>query len=243
MDVTDPAKIERIEEVVALVLARVPVAAQLQLEAFAREYFRQVDPDDVVERTAADLMGALLSHWQLGERRERGRAKVRVLSPNAAEHGWSSRHTVIEIVNDDMPFLVDSTTMEVNRRGSTLHLIVHPIFAVDRDAEGRLKSIRPRDATAGKDDRTPRESWMHIQIDRLVDPASRAEVAAAVERVLGDVRAAVEDWKPMLAALAEVVTELASRPPAEAADEAAVRPDLLVVEVAAPPWALTDCSV
>ena len=57
------------------------------------------------------------------------------------EHGWQSTHTIIEIVNDDMPFLVDSVTMEVNRHGLTLHLIIHPIVAVVRDADGTLTGV------------------------------------------------------------------------------------------------------
>ena len=52
---------------------------------------------------------------------------MRVFNPTIEEHGWQSTHTIVEIVNDDMPFLVDSVTMEVNRHGLTLHLIVHPI--------------------------------------------------------------------------------------------------------------------
>ncbi len=220
MEVTDPAKIDRIEEVVKLALAHAPAGERALIEVFAREYFRQVDPDDIVERSAEELMGALLSHWQFGARREPGKPKVRVLSPTAAEHGWVSRHTVIEMVNDDMPFLVDSTTMEINRRGSTLHLIVHPIFAVERNADGTLKSIRPRSPHGTADD-TPRESWMHVEVDRLVEPQMRADLQEDIERVLGDVRAAVEDWKPMLARLREAVAELDRHPPTPPAEEVA----------------------
>ncbi len=212
MEVTDPAKIERIEEVVKLAIAHAPSGERALLEVFAREYFRQVDPDDIIERPAEELMGALLSHWQFGARREPGKPRVRVLSPTAAEHGWVSRHTVIEIVNDDMPFLVDSATMEINRRGSTLHLIIHPIFAVERNADGTLKSIRPR-SPLGSNDASPRESWMHIEIDRLVESQMRADVLEDIERVLGDVRCAVEDWKPMLARLREAIADTDRNPP------------------------------
>ena len=79
----------------------------------------------------------VLSHWQFARKREPGKTKIRVFNPVAGEHGWASRHTVVEVVNDDMPFLVDSASMEVNRQGLTLHLIVHPIFAVERDKAGR----------------------------------------------------------------------------------------------------------
>ena len=207
--IIDPAKTERIDTVVRLAVNRVAAGERAQVEVFAREYFQQADPDDIVDRAAEELMGALLSHWQFGAQREPGRPKVRVLSPTVAEHGWTSRHTVIEIINDDMPFLVDSTTMEINRRGSTLHLIVHPIFAVERHADGRLASIRPR-AQAPE---APRESWMHVEIDRVVDAQQRADVLEDIERVLGDVRAAVDDWRPMIARLREAVLELDRNPP------------------------------
>ena len=167
------------------------------IEGFAREYFRQLDADDLVERRP-DLSGALLSHWQFGATRTPGEPKVRVLSPTLAEDGWASRHSVIEIVNDDMPFLVDSTTTEINRQGLTLHLIVHPIFAVERDAGGRL-GLHPAAP------RSPRGRARIVDAHRGRPPgrsrSSAAELVAGIERVLGDVRAAVEDWKPMVARL------------------------------------------
>ena len=79
----------------------------------------------------ADLYGAALSHWNFARQRVPGHARVRVVNPTLAEHGFQSRHTIVEIVNDDMPFLVDSVAMEANRHGLTLHLIIHPIIAVD----------------------------------------------------------------------------------------------------------------
>ena len=130
-----------------------------------------------------------------------GTTRLRVISPSLAEQGWASRHTVIEVVNDDMPFLVDTTTMEINRQGLTLHLIVHPVLVVERDAHG------PAAVAA----RAARGRARHARGARVVDahrgrppgrPAQRAELAAGLERVLDDVRAAVRDWQPMRAAAA-----------------------------------------
>ena len=202
---------ERIDAVLALAAARLQASQRPLIEAFGREYFRRLDTEDLAARTPEDLLGALLSHWQFGARRQPGQTLVRVLSPAVAENGWASRHSVIDIVNDDMPFLVDTTTMEINRQGPTLHLIVHPIYAVERDAQGQLLSIRPRgelpDAAGSR-----RESWMHIEVDRLVDAPQRADLAAGIERVLADVRAAVEDWQPMTAQLRQATTELQAAP-------------------------------
>src|SRR5882672_4824562 len=200
---------ERLDSIVALALGHVPAPQKAVVESFAREYFHQLDDEDLVDRSPEDLSGALLSHWQFGSTREKGKPKVRVLSPTVAEQGWASHHSVIEIVNDDMPFLVDSTSAEVTRQGLTLHLIVHPIFGVQRDAAGALTSIKPRrDAPDAA-----HESWMHIEVDRLVDPQQRAALVQGIERVLADVRAAVEDWKPMVARLHEAIAELEKAPP------------------------------
>ncbi|HEX7156086.1 MAG TPA: NAD-glutamate dehydrogenase domain-containing protein, partial [Burkholderiaceae bacterium] len=205
---TDSLRRERIAEVLELAGARLDAAQRPLLEVFARECFRQFDADDLAERTAEDLSGALLSHWQFGAKRTAGRPKVRVLNPTVAENGWVSRHSVIEVVNDDMPFLVDSTSAEINRQGLTLHLIVHPLFATERGADGSLVSIRP----SGDAPQAPHESWMHIEVDRLVDPQQRAQLVAGIEHVLGDVSAAVADWPAMVARLRDAIAELGAAP-------------------------------
>ena len=202
-------KVARLEAVVALIDERNKGAERAQLAMFARGYFQRVDPEDIATRSVEDLYGAVLSHWQFARKREPGTTKIRVFNPVAGEHGWSSRHTVVEIVNDDMPFLVDSASMEVNRQGLTLHLIVHPIFAVDRDATGALKSIDLRENKPN----APRESFMHIEVDRVADPAARVELAEGIERALGDVRAAVADWKAMVVQLQAVIEEIDRQPP------------------------------
>ena len=205
---TDALRLERLDTVLALAASRLPAERRPMFEGFAREYFRQLDDDDLAERTPEDLSGALLSHWQFGATRTPGAPKVRVLSPTLAEDGWASRHSVIQIVNDDMPFLVDSTTTEINRQGLTLHLIVHPIFAVERDAGGRLASHRARAAKRP----TPRAN--RGCTSRSTGWSMRSSAASwspGIERVLGDVRAAVEDWKPMLARLQEAIAELDDR--------------------------------
>lgn len=199
---------ERIAAILALASARRGPQQPEGLEAFTGEYFRQVDLDDLLERNPDDLLGALLSHRQLGAQRPAGVPKVRVFSPSPGEDGWGSRHSVVQVVNDDMPFLVDSVSMEIGRQGLGLHLMIHPVYAVERDAQGKLLAIHPR----GEAPQQPRESWMYIEVDRLVDAARRAALVAGIERVLADVRAAVTDWKAMVARLQEASATLATPP-------------------------------
>ena len=206
---TDKAHAERLDRILALAREKVPAEARGPVEAFIRAYYRQVDPEDLAARAPADLYGAALSHWNFARRRAPGQARVRVFNPSVQEHGWESTHTIVEVVNDDMPFLVSSATMEVNRHGLTLHLIVHPTMRVNRQgAEHALTGVLPDDSPAGL-----RESFMHIEVDRLTEPALMEALAADLERVLADVRTAVEDWKKMIAKVREVVADLERRPP------------------------------
>ncbi|MEO8506732.1 MAG: NAD-glutamate dehydrogenase [Betaproteobacteria bacterium] len=205
---------ERLDELAALIRAKVAPDQRATLEAFVRAYYGQVDPDDLAERELADLYGAALSHWNFAGRREPGRARVRAFNPTLEEHGWQSTHTIVEIVNDDMPFLVDSVTMEVNRHGLTLHLIIHPLISVTRAADGTLAGV----AAAGAGD-ARRESFIHVEVDRKSGAAALEELARNIERVLSDVRFAVADWGPMRETVLAIVGELEQRPPPIAAPE------------------------
>ena len=147
-----------------------------------------------------------MSLWRFAERRQPGHAKVRVYNPDLAADGWSSPHTIVEIVNDDMPFLVDSVSLAINASSRIVHLVIHPILTVTRDPKGRLGELGDA-ATAGL-----RESWMQIEITRGSDRDDLARLTQTLSRVLDDVRAAVEDWQPMRERLRELLGEL-SRPP------------------------------
>src|SRR5687767_13518 len=109
-------------------------------EEFKRIYYTEVDPEELAARSAKDLEGAAAAHLEFGRGFPGGRPKIRAYNPVPAVHGWHSSHSVIEIVNDDMPFLVDSVTMEVNRQGLTLHLVIHPVLRTQRSAGGELAS-------------------------------------------------------------------------------------------------------
>jgi glutamate dehydrogenase len=207
---------QRLDEVLKLVRAKVAPAQRAVIEEFVQRYFGQVDPEELAERQPADLYGAALSHWNFARKREPGRAKVRAFNPTIEEHGWQSTHTVVEIVNDDMPFLVDTVTMEVNRHGLTLHLIMHPLLPATRDADGTLSGLAAEGDSASR-----RESFIHVEVDRITDQERLDALAADVARVLGDVRMAFEDWKKMQDQVEAILADIERNPPPLAADELA----------------------
>jgi glutamate dehydrogenase len=176
---------------------------------FARLYYAEVDPEELAARTPKDREGAAAAHLEFGRRFGGGAAKVRAYNPVPAQHGWQSTHTVIEIVNDDMPFLVDSVTMEVNRQGLTLHLVVHPVLRSVRNKEGELVAVSvPGESAEGR-----LESFMHIEVDRQTDPAKLAGLETGIAKALADVRASVEDWRPMQARMQANIAQLKKAPP------------------------------
>ena len=98
-----------------------------EVAELVRAYYRHVAAEDVADRSDADVYGAFASHYKLAAERPQGTARVRVLTPTLAESGWSAAgHTVVEVVVDDMPFLVDSLTMELSRQLRDVHVVIHP---------------------------------------------------------------------------------------------------------------------
>jgi glutamate dehydrogenase len=162
---------------------------------FLQTYYANVDTTDLAARTPAELAASALSHLLFARRRRRV-ALVRVFNPTLREHGFTSPHTVIEMVNDDMPFLVDSIGVALSRRALTLHFLSHPIFAVTRGADGILRTLQERGETS-KDKRQRLESFQHVEVDRIVDPAALNSLAAEIERSMSDVRVACADWTKM----------------------------------------------
>jgi glutamate dehydrogenase len=220
----DEAKAGLIEKTVEHARTKLPAEQAARLEAFIRIYYGAVAAEDLLERSVADLYGAALAHLNFASRRAPGEAKVHVYTPQLEEHGWSSTHTVVEIVNDDMPFLVDSVSMELNRLGSGVHLIIHPVARVRRDEDGRLLEVLPHDAPATD---CLLESFIHAEIVRETDPDHLEQVRVGLERVLGDVRAAVEDWQPMVQRGRQIVADLEANPPPVDAEELAEAKSLL----------------
>jgi glutamate dehydrogenase len=212
---TKDPRATRLDELTAHVRSRIDAAQRGLMEAFVRGYYGQVDADDLADRDLADLYGAALSHFAFGRKREAGRAKVRAFNPTIEEHGWQSTHTVIEVVNDDMPFLVDSVSMEANRHGLTLHLIVHPILDVTRSSDGTIVAI------AEPGPQSKRESFIHAEVDRVSGAAALSQLARDVERVLVDVRLSVGDWAAMRKRALDIAADLEASPPKLPASELA----------------------
>ena len=168
------------------------------LVRFLPLYYSELPEGDVDERKLDDVYAVALAHLTLGRVRPPGQPVARVLSPDRDRDGWHSPHSVLLVVTDDMPFLVDTMRMVLERHGLGIHLLVHPMLSVERDGAHRLVGI-------GADGAGLVEAWTQIEIDRTDDATAKvleADILDAIE----DVRRAVEDFPAMrerMAALGE----------------------------------------
>ncbi|MER5811600.1 NAD-glutamate dehydrogenase [Streptomyces sp. NPDC002033] len=187
--------------------------------SYLQRYYLHTAPEDLGDRDPVDVFGAALSHYRLAENRPQGTANVRVHTPTVEENGWTSSHSVVEVVTDDMPFLVDSVTNELSRQGRGIHVVIHPQVVVRRDVTGKLIEILGPDCDA-HGPRTARphdslvESWIHVEIDRETDKADLKQITVDLLRVLSDVRESVEDWEKMRDAALRIADELPAEPTA-----------------------------
>ncbi len=202
-------KDDLIDRVAGRLRERLEAARVETAERFLRQFYANVPPDDILSEKPDNLYGAALALWNHGQTRPLGVSKVRVYSPKPEEQGWKSSHTIVEIINDDMPFLVDSVTAALNQLGLEVYLIIHPIVRLVRDAQGAVTALcQPSEACEGAVD----ESFMHIQISELSADRGQ-EIRKTLEAVLADVRASVEDWTKMREQLRKIVARLKESPP------------------------------
>lgn len=195
------------------------------LAGYLQRYYLHTAPEDLADRDPVDVFGAALSHYRLAEQRPQGTANVRVHTPTVEENGWTSSHSVVEVVTDDMPFLVDSVTNELSRQGRGIHVVIHPQLLVRRDVTGKLIEILDVNGEmhgAGGGRKVPElphdavvESWIHVEIDRETDKDDLKQITADLLRVLSDAREAVEDWDKMRSTALRIAEELPAEPIAD----------------------------
>ncbi len=177
-------------------------------KAFQARYYQHVAADDLAGWSPAEITALAEGHLDFARVRPPGAPKVRVSARDVR-----LRHAVVDIVTDDMPFLVDSVTQELARQDIAITLLIHPQFVVRRDLQGKLLEVlgtldaheAPADAFV--------ESWMHIEVGSLHDADAEESLRRDLVRVLRDVRDAVEDWARMRALASRTATDIEADPP------------------------------
>ena len=183
------------------------LSSPTQTSRFLKGYFADVPVEDLVGRDESIMARAALDHLEFGAQRQRNKPAVRIFNPQEKTHGYASKFTIVEMVNDNMPFLVDSTAAAINRHDLAVHITVHPIIHIRRDEKGKLTAVADAD-----DKKAHAESFIRFAIDRESDPATLKLLQQEILKVLADVRVAVRDWQKMRTRMLESCELMANGP-------------------------------
>jgi glutamate dehydrogenase len=186
----------------AMMLAATAGGDGPELAELVNRYWRLVPDAELSDRTPADLLADTQAHLELAQQRLVGEVKLTVTNERD--------HTVMLIVTDDMPFLVDSVTAAVSGAGYEVELIAHPQVVVRREALGALIRVLGDVDPDGSSGGDLVESWIRIEVPLLHDSSASVALRNEVRRVLTDVREAVEDWQRMRTQALSLADELAA---------------------------------
>jgi glutamate dehydrogenase len=193
---------------------------------FAKAYLGTVAWDDLTSRSVDDWCGLVVNYWNFIYQRASGETKIRVYNPDYERDGWQSTHTVIEVVHDDIPFLVDSLHMEVDRMGFNSYLIIHSGgVQLKRDEDNKVIAVLP--ANAKQKEGFFAEADIFIEINRQIDAQVLKDIHKNFEHILKDVQSVNRDWSKMRQKVRDAVGEMDTITAFVDADELAESKDFL----------------
>ncbi|MFV8782444.1 NAD-glutamate dehydrogenase [Microbulbifer sp. SA54] len=169
--------------------------------AFAEQFLNQYPLEDLTGRRLVDVYGCIYTCWDFIQQRDAGERKVRVFNPRLEDHGWECSHTAVCVLQRDMPFLVDSVRMEINRRNTVIHSIKSTVLQLQRDEKGHLQKLLPARKEEGERQDDPSitsEAMIFLEINLDTSSSNLSELSRALKDVLGDVELVVDDYLPML---------------------------------------------
>lgn len=178
-------------------------------EKFTQKLYGNMPPEDYARTNIEQLYSNASSLWHLSTKRIKGEPVIQIYNPNIDDNGWESDHTIIEIVNDDMPFIVDSIAAAINKAGYTIHLSIHPVIHLLKDKKGTILNV---ESNGEKDKHATSESFLLMEIDEIIDQKEIQALHDELHIVLNNVQQAVNDWLPMRKKLTEVIKTCETSP-------------------------------
>ncbi len=176
------------------------------VEQFAHLLYGNMSSLDLDHRNESDVYGATLSLWSSLNEHKDGAPVIHVFNPSVSQNGWKSSHTIIEVIIQDTPFLVDSIRIALNRLGLSPHLMLNAPLQVVRDKKWRVTELAP--IVDSKLKGTSEETIFLIEIDRQSTQQELDSIKSELLSVVEDICLTVSDWKPMLSCLNNVIADV-----------------------------------
>jgi glutamate dehydrogenase len=189
--------------IITAVLARV---ADLMAAEFIKQFLNSMSLDDLRDWSLDNLYGLCMHLWDFMQLKTEHENKINIYNPELQKDGWHSSHTFIEVLIDDMPFLVDSLRMAINSLDLSLHLSIHMGgVRLLRDANNKISSILPRHEDI-------RNSLVEAPIVLVIDKQNNVEsiesLYQALLAVLEQNSLVVHDWPLMCTKVQDCTTDL-----------------------------------
>lgn len=196
-----------IERLVEYITDKFPQDEAPLVKNFVKQYYLGVSAEDLLSKDLEDLYAAVMSHWRYIQNRKKNEIKVRAFNPDLEKEGWESTHTIIEISCKDMPFLVDSVTMALNKLNLKIHLVIHMgHLKFVRDLQGAIIALG--DQKTEDNDSNDYEAAIYIEIEKQMDNHKLDCIVEELKMVLIDVDTVVEDWSLMCDKANLILTEM-----------------------------------
>lgn len=200
-----------INAVVERIQKKLPMEKAGLCSEFVRQFYLTISLEDLQESSVDDLYGLAVHFWDLIEVRNTHEIKIRIYNPDMEHHGWENSHTVIELICQDMSFLVDSLRIVLKRMGISLYLTVHMGgIRLLRDAHDHVTAVLPR-----KEEPAPSlliEAPILMKIERQTDPEIIEKLKNQIQDVLTENRAVINDWTLMRQRVCAIADELKDAP-------------------------------
>lgn len=130
-----------LENVASLIQQKVPADTAPLVEQFSSMLYGNISNLDLAHRNDSDMYGATLSLWNALVAHKDAKPVINVFNPQVSKHGWKSSHTIIELIVKDMPFLVDSIRIALNRLGLSPHLMLNCPIKIVRDKQNKISKL------------------------------------------------------------------------------------------------------
>jgi len=184
-------------------LKALPKNASKDQKALLEELASHINDTDWEQFDDSLIKEMTASHLELAKKRPIGDANISIYTPKTDALG--PMKTIVDIVSDDMAFLVDSVAAEINKHNFLIELLVHPVLRACYDKKGNLEQIVDKDC-----DSCINQSHIHIHIKDALSKDDMKSLEAGLKDALKDVHTCNTDWRPMLKELKEARRDLES---------------------------------
>ena len=171
-------------------------------DAFIKEFYQNISEEDIKKHDSSDLYALALTVLEFTKVRQKGKPKIRIYHPSKEHHGVEIEETILEVISDDKPFIIDSLIEALNKLNLHIKLLIHPIFSIERDQNDEITSVASASGKGGND-----ESVVQIRFDKKITPTLFNTIIDNIKATLSMVDLAVKDWQTMVQKMDTIIEE------------------------------------